>query len=223
MVLAPRILIVDDEVHVRKLFVAVLAESGFAVTAAQNGRHALSLLSDAEFDVVILDMCLPDMDGLELIRRLHGDYPFLKIAAVSGFMGGTLQREAMSAGADATLSKPTTAMRLRNTVYALLDGVPSRVVNARSRRALTTAHRVLAALTDGHAAHSVDTDYLRRIAPPLAHLDPDELATKVIQLAMQTSGTATECTRGPDRETAVRPEASRATPSSCAADRVRID
>jgi len=130
MVLAPRILIVDDEVHVRKLFVAVLAESGFDVTAAQSGRHALSLLSDAEFEIVILDMCLPDMDGLELIRRLHGDYPFLKITAVSGFMGGALQREAMSAGADATLSKPTTAMRLRNIVYALLDGVSVVAVQA---------------------------------------------------------------------------------------------
>src|SRR5215469_12193899 len=178
MVLAPRILIVDDEVHVRKLFVAVLAESGFDVTAAQSGRHALSLLSDAEFEIVIVDMCLPDMDGLELIRRLHGDYPFLKITAVSGFMGGALEREALSAGADATLSKPTTAMRLRNAVYALLDAVPSRVVNNRSRRALKTAHRVLAALTDRREADSVDTDYLRRIAPPLAHLEPHELARK---------------------------------------------
>ena len=121
MVHVPRILLVDDETAVRKFFAAALTGYGFAVTAATSGRHALSLLSDSEFEVVIFDMSLPDLDGLELIRRARLDFPFLRIVAISGFMGGVLQREATSAGADVTLSKPTTPSQLRNTVYRSLD------------------------------------------------------------------------------------------------------
>jgi len=122
MLLAPRILIVEDEADVRTFFATALHDYGFAVTAAAKGRHALSLLRDSEFELIILDMSLPDMDGLELIRRVRCEFPFLKVAAVSGFMGGALQREAVSSGAHLTLRKPTPPMKLRNAVYRVLDG-----------------------------------------------------------------------------------------------------
>lgn len=118
----PRILIVDDEAGVRTLFAIVLAECGFAVAAAANGRHALCLLGDSQFDVVIFDMSLPDVDGLELIRSVRLDSPFLKIAAISGFMGGALQREAITAGAVVTLRKPIPPVELQNAVHRILDG-----------------------------------------------------------------------------------------------------
>jgi two-component system, NtrC family, response regulator PilR len=120
MILVPRILVVDDEAAVRDFFQAVLHEHGFTITSTATGRHALSLLADSEFELTILDMSLEDMDGLELIRRVHADFPFSKIAAVSGYMGGVLEREAISAGADVTLSKPTSRMQLRNAVCRVL-------------------------------------------------------------------------------------------------------
>jgi len=122
MVVNPRVLIVDDEADVRKFLAAALHEYGIAVTAAAKGRQALSLLADSEFELIIVDMSLPDMDGLELIRRVHRDFPLLKIAAISGFMGGALQREAVLAGADLTLRKPTPRLELRNAVRGVLDG-----------------------------------------------------------------------------------------------------
>jgi hypothetical protein len=61
-------------------------------------------------------------------------------------------------------------------------------VNCESLRALETAQRVLTALADKTSPECADVDHLRRIAPPLAHLPPEELARKVIHLAMAISG-----------------------------------
>jgi CheY-like chemotaxis protein len=118
---APRILIVDDEAAVRQFFAAVLSEDGYSVTAAANGRHALLLLRDTEFELTILDMSLPDADGVELIRQLRGDFPHLKVLAVSGFMGRSLRDTATSVGATVTLAKPATPSELRRAVYQALD------------------------------------------------------------------------------------------------------
>ena len=112
---------VDDEATVLQFFAAVLAEDGYFVTIAASGRHALLLLRDTEFELIVLDMSLPDVDGVELIRQLRVDFPHVKVVAVSGFMGRSLRDAATSAGAVGTLGKPTTPTELRRAIYCALD------------------------------------------------------------------------------------------------------
>jgi two-component system response regulator PilR (NtrC family) len=112
---------VDDESTVRSLFEQVLAEDGYYITAVGTARQALHTLCDFEFDLIILDMSLPDKDGAELLGHIRSESADLKILAVSGFMAGGMHDIAISAGATATLGKPTTPRKLREAVYRLLD------------------------------------------------------------------------------------------------------
>jgi CheY-like chemotaxis protein len=119
---APRILIVDDEPNVRNLFLTILAEDGYYVTAVATARHALLVLREREVELVILDLSLPDADGLELVREIHAEFPYTRVLAVSGFMDKAMHGIASSAGATATLAKPTTPRKFRDAVYRSLDG-----------------------------------------------------------------------------------------------------
>lgn len=84
-------------------------------------RQGLRALSDGEFQVIVLDLSLPDDDGLEVVRQIRGEYPDLSILAISGFMVGDMSSIALAAGATATLIKPTISCEFLNTVYRLLD------------------------------------------------------------------------------------------------------
>lgn len=118
---APRILIVDDESSVRAFFDQVLSEDGYYVTAVGTARHALQVMGNRTFEAVLVDLSLPDTDGLDLVRQIRQEMPHLKILATSGFLVGDMPAVAIQAGATATLPKPTTAWRLRDAVYRLLE------------------------------------------------------------------------------------------------------
>jgi two-component system, OmpR family, response regulator ResD len=66
-----RILIVDDEVQIRNLVRNVLERAGFEVTAARNGCEAIELLAAGDYDVVLLDVMMPKVDGLEVVDELR--------------------------------------------------------------------------------------------------------------------------------------------------------
>jgi DNA-binding response OmpR family regulator len=129
---APRILIVDDESEVRAFYEQALSEDGYCVTAVGTARHGLRALSDGEFQVIVLDLSLPDGDGLEIVRQIRGEHPDLRILAISGFMVGDMSSIALAAGATATLMKPTIPREFLNTVYRLLD--PSEAWTGRPKR-----------------------------------------------------------------------------------------
>jgi two-component system OmpR family response regulator len=67
------LLVVDDELFLREAVAASLRFLGFEVTAAENGTEALRLARNRPFDLLILDVMLPDVDGFEIVRRLRGD------------------------------------------------------------------------------------------------------------------------------------------------------
>jgi CheY-like chemotaxis protein len=106
------ILVVEDDATVRGLIKRVLATRGFNVHDVADGRVALDVARSSTFDLVITDLVMPEVEGLETIRLLKRDHPSLEILAVSGAYGGAFLHAAELLGARATLAKPFDAETL---------------------------------------------------------------------------------------------------------------
>src|ERR1700755_3588604 len=72
---ALRVLVVDDEVNIAELISMALRYEGWQVSTAHTGTSAVSTAKDVQPDAVVLDMMLPDIDGLEVLRRMRGSSP----------------------------------------------------------------------------------------------------------------------------------------------------
>jgi two-component system chemotaxis response regulator CheY len=98
-----RILVVDDDNAVRLLLRAVLERRGHLVVEAANGAEGLQYYWAAPTDLVITDIQMPVMDGLQMIKELRGDFPTAKIIAMSGEKGRLAAAQPFSQG---TFEKP---------------------------------------------------------------------------------------------------------------------
>jgi PAS domain S-box-containing protein len=116
----PVVMVVDDEESVRNSFQQILTPAGYRVIPVDSGKLALRILGAERLDLVVTDLVMPDMDGLELIQSIRRDHPGVKIIAVSGAFGGQYLRAAEFMGADASLMKPVGAERLRRTIRQVL-------------------------------------------------------------------------------------------------------
>ncbi|MCD4848010.1 MAG: response regulator [Candidatus Aegiribacteria sp.] len=120
----PAILIVDDDSMVRKMLVKFFQKEGYGTLEASDGKSALKIYRDEIIDVVITDIVMPDMEGIETIRELRKINPDVKIIAFSG--GGSLAPDgylkiAASMGARYTFQKPFDINELKDAVQILLD------------------------------------------------------------------------------------------------------
>jgi CheY-like chemotaxis protein len=106
------VLLVEDEPIVSRFCSLTLMQEGHSVVQVTNGREALIALEGAKFDLVITDLVMPDMDGLELIRKIRKPHPGLRIIAISGKFHGAFLKAAELLGAKATLPKPFTKENL---------------------------------------------------------------------------------------------------------------
>jgi CheY-like chemotaxis protein len=113
-----RILVVDDDEHVLTLLTNLLRRSGFDVVQAANGFKALRLLESMPVDLVITDLVMPDMEGIETIRRLRAA-GMTRIIAISGSGMGYLDYAA-KLGASTTLAKPFAPPEIVDAVQQLL-------------------------------------------------------------------------------------------------------
>ena len=103
----PTILIIDDEELVRVLLRSALEEAGYEVTEATNGRQGLELYRNKQTDLVITDILMPEMNGLELMLELTRSFLNVKVIAMTGESEstGTLDK-AKLLGARQTFQKP---------------------------------------------------------------------------------------------------------------------
>jgi CheY-like chemotaxis protein len=96
-----RVLVIDDEQYVRAAMVVALKANGFDVVAFESGRLGLSALDNSAFDLAIVDIYMPDMDGVRLIKALRERSPNLPIIAISGVMFRTSGRNVLNILANA--------------------------------------------------------------------------------------------------------------------------
>jgi two-component system NtrC family response regulator len=116
-----RILVVDDDESLRWVTQAQLQQSGYQVNSAADGRHALASMSESPPDLVITDLQMPGMSGLELLKRVRAEYPEILVILVTAF--GTVETavEAMKAGAYDYITKPVNMDELRMIVSRGLE------------------------------------------------------------------------------------------------------
>lgn len=116
-----KILIVDDEPRIREIFSLVLAEGGYSVDAASCGEQALTLTSEWEPDLVLLDMNLPDLTGLEVLRRIREKHPETDVVILTAY--GTVRSavEATRLGAADFLEKPVDNQALLSVLGRVLE------------------------------------------------------------------------------------------------------
>ncbi len=100
------VLVVDDERVIRNLLRRTLDREGYRVVTASDGVEALERLSGTRIDIVISDIMMPNMDGMELLVEIKCNYPLIPVILITGFSGKFTGKQAMEAGAEDFIVKP---------------------------------------------------------------------------------------------------------------------
>lgn len=130
------ILIIDDDAAVSRTLSLILTRAGYNVTTAAGGRKGLELLANDGFDLVLTDIIMPELDGIEAIRKIRADHPRLRIIAMSG--GGQIDKAdflhmAEALGADRVIEKPVRSEQLLELVSSVMSN-PPRTMPERNQR-----------------------------------------------------------------------------------------
>ena len=119
------ILIIDDDIDVRHCIRDILEQSGYDVLEAENGMVGLGKFRQSKTDLVIIDLFMPEKEGIETIIELRKEFPELKILAISGGIPGYgpdhFLNIAQKLGADRSLDKPFNMAQLITAVEELID------------------------------------------------------------------------------------------------------
>src|ERR671933_408367 len=115
------LLIVDDEQGMRQLLTHVFGRAGHAVRAAENGAKALELLRQEPADLIVSDVKMPDMNGIELLRKVREFLPDVGVVMMTAFATVETAREAFKLGADDFIQKPFDVEEMKLIVEKALE------------------------------------------------------------------------------------------------------
>ena len=144
---APRILIVDDEINICRNCEKILSKMDCEVSIAQNGHEALALIEAEPFDVVVTDLKMSRMGGMEVLRRVTEKDPDIRVIVMTGYASVSSAVEVMKIGAFDYLPKPFTPLELRAVVLQAITDRMARRQNQRLKNseesALPIAHQLI--------------------------------------------------------------------------------
>lgn len=121
--MAKRILVVDDDENILNLEKTILEQKGFEVTSAGGGAQALKILAERTFDLILLDVMMPEVDGFTVCRRIKEDSRLKDIPVIflTAKGGGEALAEGFESGAVMYINKPFTANKLLTIVNTMLE------------------------------------------------------------------------------------------------------
>ena len=103
---AARVLIIDDDENIRKVLIAILEDEGYIVESVGTGKEAIQATGKNFYNIALIDVRLPDIEGIELLTKIRATTPRIRKIIITGYP--TLQNamEAVNRGADAYIMKP---------------------------------------------------------------------------------------------------------------------
>ncbi len=172
-----RVLVVDDDQAICRLLEAQLARDGFAVASSCDGREALQMAARTNFDVVVLDMIMPGLSGIEMLRELRGMAAPPEVVIMTGQPDIDTAVEAMKLGARDYVVKPVDQLKLKQVIR-----------NAGERRRLERENQVLR-----HIVSQVDVESpIVSASPQMQHvLDVVERVAPAVAPVLITGETGT--------------------------------
>jgi DNA-binding NtrC family response regulator len=112
----PRILVVDDDETIRTTMKAILQDEGYQVDLAATGREAIEKTQEKTYNIALLDIRLPDIEGVQLLKLLRDSIPKTRKIMVTGYPSMQNAIAALNRDADAYLLKPVDVEKLLHTV-----------------------------------------------------------------------------------------------------------
>jgi CheY-like chemotaxis protein len=119
-------LIVDDEQEILDMLVEVLSILGYQSTGVQSAEQALAVCATTPVDLVITDVVMPGMNGLELLRILKQQRPALPVVIIAAFSAPEEVREMLAVGAAGVLAKPFEISAIEPLLTRVLSAIPGR-------------------------------------------------------------------------------------------------
>ncbi|MDD3846005.1 MAG: response regulator [Syntrophorhabdaceae bacterium] len=117
------ILIVDDSATIRKLLAYILKRKNYVIAEAEDGIDAMEKLSHVQVDLVIVDLNMPNMDGIEFVKNLRGNYYYMDtpVIMLTTTKDDKLKKDALDAGVNMFLNKPVQPNFLLYKVESLIQ------------------------------------------------------------------------------------------------------
>jgi DNA-binding NtrC family response regulator len=166
----PTVLVVDDEDSIRRTLREILEYEDFGVEEAEDGEEALAAIQENHYDLVLLDVKMPKVDGMEVLEEIAADAADLPVVMISGH--GTIETavEATKLGAYDFIEKPPDLNRLLVTVRNAMDHGQLEVKNRRMRQTLSEQSGDLPPIIGESEAIADIKDTIQRVAPTEARV-----------------------------------------------------
>ena len=115
------ILVVDDDMSARTVFSSVLRNEGYRVTAVKDGYEAIKAVDEESFDLALVDLRMPGLDGIEVLEKIKSRRPQTRVIIYTGYGSITAAVEAMRKGAADYLNKPFSPEELKAGVKKAVE------------------------------------------------------------------------------------------------------
>jgi DNA-binding response OmpR family regulator len=139
----PNILVMEDELSVAKGLEMILSEEGYKVDLADTGRLAMEAFSQKRFDLLVADLRLPDIDGMEVIKQIKEKKPETEVIVITGYGTTATAVEAMKLGVHDFLPKPFTEDQIMSAIDEALKKHVEKPVEAVIEKAETEEEKLI--------------------------------------------------------------------------------
>jgi DNA-binding response OmpR family regulator len=139
----PHILVMEDDLSVAKGLEMVLSEEGFDVNLAGTGKLALEAFKQKRFDLLVADLRLPDIDGMEVIKQIKAEKPETEVIVITGYGTTAKAVEAMKLGVHDFLPKPFTEDQIKKAIDEALQELVEKPTVAAIQKAQTEEEKLI--------------------------------------------------------------------------------